>query len=417
MRIEKYSIGIGDRFGREGVAQLAAFVKAREHGVNVVPVWNKSNREHTLIGTVPQNTRLEANRAVKTLGWNSSYYVDADHIGINSVDLFIGPSNYFTLDVADFIGMEPAPEELADFTTFCAKFIGTLKIPGIKDGLDVSKGMIAGVGKKYLSAVKEAGKVYRYIASRKGEENFITEVSTDETNTPQTPVELFFVLAALSREKVPLQTIAPKFTGQFLKGIDYVGDVGQFGKEFDEDLAVIQLAIKEFGLPEALKISIHSGSDKFSIYPTINKSIKKFDAGIHLKTAGTTWLEEVIGLAKSGGEGLRIAKEIYAQSYLRFDELAKPYLTVIDVRIDKLPKPAEVNKWGSTDFVRALKHDPSDSQYNTSFRQLIHIGFKVAAEMGEGFIGALDKSASTIGPGVTENIYERHLRPIFLGSD
>ncbi len=417
MKIEKYSIGIGDRFGRQGVAQLAAFVKARENGVNVVPVWNKSNREHTLIGTVPQFTRLEADRAVKTLGWDSSYYVDADHIGINSVDLFIGPSNYFTLDVADFIGMEPAPDDLADFTKFCAKYIGTLKIPGIRNGLDVSKEMVVSVGKKYLSAAKEAGKVYRYIASRKGEDSFITEVSTDETNTPQTPVELFFVLAALSREKVPLQTIAPKFTGQFLKGIDYVGDVGQFGKEFDEDLAVISLAIKEFGFPETLKISIHSGSDKFSIYPTINRSIKKFDAGIHLKTAGTTWLEEVIGLAKSGGEGLRIAKEIYAQSYLRFEELAKPYLTVIDVRIDKLPKPAEVNKWGSTDFVRALKHDPADPQYNTSLRQLIHIGFKVAAEMGERFIGALDKSEATIGEGVTENIYERHLRPIFLGSD
>lgn len=273
------------------------------------------------------------------------------------------------------------------------------------------------MGKKYLSAVKEAGNIYRYIASRKGKENFITEVSTDETNTPQTPVELFFILAALSKEEVPLQTVAPKFTGQFLKGVDYIGNVAQFAVEFEQDVAVIAHAVTEFGLPETLKISIHSGSDKFSIYPVINKTIKKLDAGIHLKTAGTTWLEEVIGLAKSGGEGLNIAKEVYAQSYLRFEELAKPYLTVIDIRKELLPSPAEVNKWGSADFVLALKHDQSCARYSTSFRQLIHIGFKIAAEMGDRFTHALDESARAVNEGVTENLYDRHLRPIFLGSD
>jgi tagaturonate epimerase len=417
MKIEKYSIGIGDRFGHEGVAQLAAFVKARDRGVDVVPVWNKSNREHTLIGTQPQDTRLEADQAVKQLGWKSSYYVDADHIGIKTVNSFIEPSNYFTLDVADFIGKEPEPDELAYFTKYCSKYIGTLNIPGLDNGIDVTMPTIVSVGKKYLSAVKEAGNIYRYIASRKGKENFITEVSTDETNAPQTPVELFFILAALSKEEVPLQTVAPKFTGHFLKGVDYVGDVAKFAAEFEQDVAVIGHAIREFGLPETLKISIHSGSDKFSIYPAINKAIKKFNAGIHLKTAGTTWLEEVIGLAKAGGNGLVIAKEIYAQSYLRFEELAKPYLTVIDIRKEKLPAPADVKNWGSDDFVLALKHDLSCARYSTSFRQLIHIGFKVAAEMGDRFTDALDESARTINEGVTENIYERHLRPIFLGGD
>ena len=162
---------------------------------------------------------------------------------------------------------------------------------------------------------------------------------------------------------------------------------------------------------------MHSGSDKFSIYPVINRTIKKFNAGLHLKTAGTTWLEEVIGLAISGGEGLRLAKDIYAQSYNRFDELAKPYLTVIDIRVEKLPSIATVEKWSSTDFVAALKHDQSRPQYNTSFRQLIHIGFKVAAEMGARYTDALDESAKEINGGVTENIYERHLRPIFLDHD
>jgi tagaturonate epimerase len=109
----------------------------------------------------------------------------------------------------------------------------------------------------------------------------------------------------ISREGIPVQTIAPKFTGRFNKGGDYVGDLTQFEKEFDEDLSVIAFAIREFGLADTLKLSVHSGSDKFSIYSIINRLIKKHDCGLHVKTAGTTWLEEVIGLAESGGEGLR----------------------------------------------------------------------------------------------------------------
>jgi tagaturonate epimerase len=417
MKIEKYSIGIGDRFGHQGLAQLSAFVKAREQGVEVVPVWNKSNREHMLIGTNPANTREEADQAVRKLGWKGAYYVDADHIGLKTVDLFIKPSNYFTLDVADFIGQKPEEGDLADFTNQWSKYIGTLKVPGLKEGLQVTKETITSVGRKYLVAVKEAGKIYRYIAARKGKDNFITEVSTDETNTPQTPVELFFVLAALSMEGVPLQTVAPRFTGQFLKGVDYVGDLRLFEHEFEQDVAAIAFAAKEFSLPESLKISVHSGSDKFSIYSIINRSIKKFNVGLHLKTAGTTWLEEVIGLAKSGGNGLEIAKEIYAQSYQRFDELAKPYLTVIDIDRNKLPAPEKVKSWNGGEFVSALKHDQSCAQYNTSFRQLVHIGFKVAAEMGDRYTNALVASQKEINAGVTENIYERHLRPIFFGND
>ena len=88
-----------------------------------------------------------------------------------------------------------------------------------------------------------------------------------------------------------MQTIAPKFTGRFNKGVDYVGDLDQFAREFEEDLLVIDFAVKEFGLPKELKLSVHSGSDKFSIYPIIAEAIAKYDKGIHLNTAGTTWLE------------------------------------------------------------------------------------------------------------------------------
>jgi len=290
MILEKYSFGIGDRFGRQGKAQLLAFINAKKQGIKITPVWNKSHREHTIIKTAPTDVRVEADEAVKALGWSDSYYVDADHISLGNVDLFINSSDFYTLDVADFIGQSANENDVNAFISKHKKYIGSLAIPGIDKTFNITEQQIAAIACKFLLAVKEAGKIYRHIESAKGSDNFITEVSMDETDQPQTPVELFFILAAIADEGLPTQTIAPKFTGCFNKGVDYVGDVALFAKEFEEHLAVIAFAIKEFGLPENLKLSIHSGSDKFSLYELMNKALKKFDAGLHIKTAGTTWL-------------------------------------------------------------------------------------------------------------------------------
>jgi hypothetical protein len=221
---------------------------------------------------------------------------------------------------------------------------------------------------KFLQAMIEAGAIYRHILANKHNGDFVIEVSVDETDRPQTPDELFLILAMLAMEKVPVQTIAPKFTGRFNKGVDYVGDLSQFEKEFDEDIAVLAFAVREFGLPETLKLSVHSGSDKFSIYPIINRLIKKHGCGLHLKTAGTTWLEEVIGLAEAGGDALAIAKEIYAGAHARFDELTAPYATVIDIDPKKLPSVETVAQWNSEQFVEALRHYPNCPSYNQDFR-------------------------------------------------
>jgi tagaturonate epimerase len=102
--LEKYSMGIGDRFGRQGKAQLSALQQGWDNGMQVVPVWNKSHREHSIIHTAPGDVRTEADAAVKALAWDRPYHVDADHIGLSNVDLFIDASDFFTLDVADFTG-------------------------------------------------------------------------------------------------------------------------------------------------------------------------------------------------------------------------------------------------------------------------------------------------------------------------
>ena len=414
MKLGKYSIGTGDRFAHQGKAQLEAIMKAKKDGVEVLPVWNKSYREHSTINSQPADTRNEADNAVKTLGWENDYFVDADHVGMGNIDHFMDSSNFFTLDVADFISKKASDEDINDFVSKCKKYVGKLEIPDIDEAFDISEQQVKEIAAKFLYAIQEAGRIYRHILTKKEKDTFVVEVSMDETDEPQTPVEMFFILAAIAFEGIPAQTIAPKFTGRFNKGVDYVGDVDQFSKEFEQDIAVINFAIKEFDLLPNLKLSVHSGSDKFSIYGPINKAIKKFDAGLHLKTAGTTWLEEIIGLAMAGGDGLDLAKEIYRKAYAKYNALCKPYATVIDIDYDKLPTPDQVDAWDSQTYASSLRHDQQNDLYNLHFRQLLHVGYKIAADMGERYLDMLEKYEDVVAENVTENIYDRHLKPLFI---
>jgi len=413
MRLQKYSFGIGDRFALQGEAQLSAIMKAREQGISVAPVWNKSNREHQIIHSSPADTKNEANRAVRNLGWKDPFHVDADHINLNTVDAFIGHADFFTLDVAESIG-SPAPAEDSDaFLRTARPYLGYLQIPGIGKPFEVTSDELTGISGQFLGAIREASSIYRHIAERHGSEDFVAEVSMDEVMDAQTPVELFFILLMISHYRIPAQTIAPKFTGRFNKGVDYEGDAGRFRREFEQDLLVIKHATDIFGLPKNLKLSVHSGSDKFAIYPVMGELIRKHDSGIHVKTAGTTWLEEVIGLAMAGGEALDMAKKIYASAYRRQEELCGPYAAVIDIDPGSLPHPDEVNRWDEEKFAGTLRHIPDHPDYHPGFRQLIHVGYKVAAEMGEDFLDMVRRHREVVGKQVTENIYDRHLKRLF----
>ncbi|MFW5693373.1 MAG: tagaturonate epimerase family protein [Thermoguttaceae bacterium] len=414
MRLPKYSFGLGDRFAREGVFQLEAILRAAQSGVTVAPVWNKSHREHKIIGTQPADVRAEADAATRARGYKDAYFVDADHIRIDSVDAFLAPCDYFTLDVADFIGTEAPAEDCRRLVRRCEPLIGELSVPGLDEPLVVERATIETAAAKYLLAVQEAGRLYRHIRDQKSQNGFVTEISLDETDSPQTPVELLLILAAIAEEDIPADTIAPRFPGRFNKGVDYVGDMARFAREFEQDLAVVAFAVREFGLPEGLKLSVHSGSDKFSIYQPMRRAMRKFDAGLHLKTAGTTWLEELIGLAEAGGDGLALAKEIYRNARGRFEELCAPYATVIDIDTEALPSPERVDCMSGPEYAATLRHDQKDPAYNPHFRQLLHVGFKVAAEMGERFFDVLRHHSDVVGRDVTENVYERHLRPLFL---
>jgi hypothetical protein len=413
LKLAKYSIGVGDRFARQAKAQLRACMRIAEDGVEVIPVWNKSNREHLIVGSEPASVRIAADAAVRELGWTKPYHVDADHIRLETVDRFLECSDFFTIDVADFIGNPADAAAVRTFVERHAEVVGKIKIADLDEALTMTRTDLERTAGKYLRAVQEAGRIHRHIEKNKGA-GFITEVSMDETDRPQTPPELLVILAAIGDEGIPIQTIAPKFTGRFNKGVDYVGDISQFEKEFSADIAVLAHAVDRYGLPANLKLSVHSGSDKFSIYGPIRRALQRSGAGLHVKTAGTTWLEELIGLAETGGEGLALAKEIYCEALAHREELSAPYGAVIDIAKAKLPLAHTVRGWSSSDYVAALRHDPSCPHFNPNMRQLLHVGYKIAAKMGDRYLKLLEQCETSIGRNVTDNLYERHLKPVFL---
>jgi len=407
------SFGVGDRFAREAEAQLAAFERLAADGVVVVPVWNKSNREHAFIGSEPASVREAAAKAVAARKWPHPWFVDADHIRLETVDRFLASSDFFTIDVADAIG-KPAPA--ADVTAFVARHpeLGKpISVPGITKVIRLSEEGLATIVRTYLGACREAAVIFRHIRAKRGDDAVI-EVSMDETDAPQTPPQLLVILAMLAEEGIPVQTIAPKFTGRFNKGVDYVGNLAQFEQEFSDDVAVCRFAARQYGLPESLKLSVHSGSDKFSLYPVIRRTLARTGAGVHLKTAGTTWLEEMIGLAEAGGDGLALAQEIYAYALAHVDELCAPYASVIDIDRGRLPPAVQVARWSGPRFAAAIRHVPTHPDFNPHMRQLLHVSFKVAAKHGARYIDLLEANRAIVARQVTENIYDRHLKPLFL---
>ncbi|MCW5978592.1 MAG: hypothetical protein KIT09_10970 [Bryobacteraceae bacterium] len=413
LTLGKFSLGVGDRFAHQARAQLQACALAAKEGADVTPVWNKSYREHMIIGSTPESARQAASAAVRQLGWTAAYHVDADHINLKTVDGFLDSCDFYTIDVADAIGEAGGAEPAEAFVKRHPELAGSLSIPGIGEPFQTTSESVAAIARKYLPAVGQAGEIYRRIENAKGAGNFISEVSMDETDSPQTPAELLVILAAIADEKIPIQTIAPKFTGRFNKGVDYVGDIAQFEKEFQDDLAVVAHAVERYGLPANLKLSVHSGSDKFSIYPPIRRALARSGAGVHLKTAGTTWLEELIGLAEAGGDGLALAKEVYEEAYAHREELCAPYAAVIDIDPARLPPIETVRGWTPDQYVNTLRHDRACPDFNPHVRQLLHVGYKVAAKMGDRYLAMLQTCEEPIARNVTHNLLERHIRPLF----
>jgi tagaturonate epimerase len=148
MNLGKYSFGVGDRFNHQGEAQLSALITATSEGVEVTPVWNKSNREHNTIHSEPDWYSCRSGCCSKKSGLGGSYFVDADHINLSNVDRFIDHADFFTLDVAMYIGNESSPEDVAAFKKSCASLGSEVNIPGIPEPIQISDESAGRSGRK-----------------------------------------------------------------------------------------------------------------------------------------------------------------------------------------------------------------------------------------------------------------------------
>ena len=233
---------------------------------------------------------------MKALGWQGPYFVDADHIGLKTVDGFVATSDFFTIDVADFIGKPAAEDDIKAFVAAHAKYAGSLRVPGIDGALDVTA---------RADRVDRAEVPLR----RAGGRARSTGTSRRRRATGSSSPRCRWTRPTSRRRRSSCCSSSPRSAREDSRADDRpeVHRAVQQGRRLrrrpDAVRARVQrrpgghrVRVKEFGLPANLKLSVHSGSDKFSIYPAIRRAIRKTGAGLHIKTAGTTWLEELIGL-------------------------------------------------------------------------------------------------------------------------
>ena len=168
MKLQKYSMGVGDRFSKQAEAQLAAIIQARELGIMISPVCNKSFREHEIIASDPAATRSAADSATQRLKWDQDYFVDADHINRENVEFFLNSSDFFTLDVADHIGKRSNDLEVIEFIQWFKPYREMLRSLNISEFAELDDSRVLQVTNRYLSAIKQAKHIYSFIESKKG---------------------------------------------------------------------------------------------------------------------------------------------------------------------------------------------------------------------------------------------------------
>lgn len=348
---KKRSFGLGDRLGIAGEGHLNVF-----KAYDAYPILaQQSIRELTLTHRTYEDVMDAASFAVFKAGYKDGFGADGDHLkkpeeieyalSLGFTMITLDASDYIRNDVNHLSDKDVIDQaQLSDYDQ--SHYLNqTFHVDGHPihfDELSLKRTVLI-----YGKAIDYAVEIYQtYFVKGKAEANF--EVSIDETATPTEPYQHYYVASELSRRGVKLDTMAPRFCGEFQKGVDYVGDI----KQFDEELKVHVAIAKTFGY----KLSIHSGSDKFSIFEIIGKHT---EGHFHVKTAGTNWLEAMRVVAMKNPS---LYRKIHAYALSMFNEAKKFYHVSTDIaRIPSLD---------------ALKDEelPTLFEHNDA-RQLIHITY------------------------------------------
>ncbi|PKO13548.1 MAG: hypothetical protein CVU39_18670 [Chloroflexi bacterium HGW-Chloroflexi-10] len=336
------SAGMGDRLGLATPGHVRATQKT---GGKIAPIFaQQSIREMGRTNRTPYQVMDDATWGTFQENWKNGVGADADHLKTTAdIDLCQAAGfTFFTIDPGDHVNNAAETASLSDLNELITKLPEeiqakandllnkTFSIDGMKlvfDEMTLFKAMV-----KYGRAIWHVKNMYEYLVSASGSRPFELEVSVDETDQPTTHAEHFYIASELKRLGVKWVSLAPRYVGRFEKGVEYIGDLDVFSKDMAGHAAIA----KQLG---PYKLSLHSGSDKFNIYPI---AMQHTGGLVHLKTAGTSYLEALHTIADLD---IDLLKEIYTFARSHYENDRKSYHVSAD--LTKAPTPEKVQDWPS----------------------------------------------------------------------
>jgi hypothetical protein len=393
------SFGMGDRLGLATPGHIRA-LRARP---GLAPILaQQSMRENARTGRTPQQVMDDALWGAFQTGWHAPWGADADHLKTSEHIAVCVAAGYtfYTVDPGDYVDNEAHTAPLGALERKLARlpwdalddtpaglrrrYLGqNFAVENLSLAFD-EEALLRAAG-KYGGAIAHTARLYRHLRGAAWHQPFELEVSVDETETPTTPLEHFFVASELKRLGVEWVSLAPRYGGRFEKGVDFIGDLAAFEAEISQHAAIAR-ALGPY------KLSLHSGSDKFSIYPVIARHAGPL---LHVKTAGTSYLEALRAAARVA-PGL--FREILALAHQRYETDRATYHVSADPQ--RLAQPAAISDDRLTELL-----DSFDA------RQMLHVTFGSALERYGSDLKALLNRHEEAHYQALEAHFIRHLEP------
>lgn len=336
------SAGMGDRLGLATPGHIRA---ARHTQGKVAPIFaQQSIREMVRTGRSPQQVMDDALWGVFSENWQDGFGADADHLkNTHDIDLCLAAGfTFFTIDPGEHVDNRAEAAGLGELHELArglplemqlsengllGKSLTLEHLTIVFDEYTLLKAMV-----KYARAVWHVAAMYHYLERQSAGRPFELEVSVDETAQPTSHAEHAYIASELKRLAVEWVSLAPRYIGSFEKGVDYIGDLAAF----EEDIAGHAAVARCFG---PYKLSLHSGSDKFSIYPAAARQTRGL---VHVKTAGTSYLEALRTAALLDAD---LFAEIYAFARERYETDKASYH--VSAQLARAPLPQQVSDWSA----------------------------------------------------------------------
>ena len=394
------SFGFGDRIGLATPGHVAALEAV---GGDIAPIFaQQSVRENRRIGRTPQQVLDDAMWGIFEKGWRGRWGADADHVKeVTHVAPFVRAGyTFFTIDPSDHVDNDAQTDDVATLrqkatalpwsqlgTTLEAMLDEYCTAPIVLQGvtLNFNEEVLLRALAKYGRSLVHTLTLTTQIRQQSGNKPFDLEMSVDETDTPTSAEEHYFIVNELLKRDVPLVSLAPRFVGKFQKGVDYMGNLVEFEAELAKHAAIRH----HFN---AYKLSIHTGSDKFSIYGLINTYV---NGRVHVKTAGTSYLEALRVISQTNPA---LFRKILDLGHERFATDRKTYF--LDCQPEKVPSSDQL----SDAELAALLED-------FDARQLLHVTFGSALDDYGAELKMILREDEAAYEAVLVQHFGRHLRP------